>query len=123
MWLDTDTWFVRHPGDVLRVLQGTPMHIALECDLCRPDNQRPDWWGCPNARFAELMRMKGVGSNAIFNVNGGMFIVHRDVIETVFELAFDFWHLCKGHGFTFVDEPLLAYAINLLPSGAISSRS
>jgi hypothetical protein len=114
VWLDTDTWFVRNPGDVLRVLEGSPMHIALESDVCLAANQRPAWWDCPNGTFAALMRAKGVRSNAIFNTNGGMFIVHRDAIETVFNLAFEFWEYCKTKGFTFNDEPLLAYAMQML---------
>jgi hypothetical protein len=114
IWLDTDTWFVRNPGDPLRVLQDSPMHIALESDLCGAGNQRPDWWGCPNQRLATLMRTKGVRSRAIFNVNGGLFIVHRDVIETVFDLTHDFWTFCEAQGWMFNDEPLLAYAMQML---------
>ena len=74
VWLDTDTWFVRNPGNVLRVLKGSPIHIALESDVCRKENKRSDWWRCPNETFAALMRTKGVRSRAIFNVNGGLFI-------------------------------------------------
>lgn len=114
VWLDSDTYFVRHPGDVLRVLQGSPLHIALESDVCLPQNQRTDWWGCPNQQFAALMRAKGVRSKAIFNVNGGLFIVHRDAVETVFNLAYDFWQFCRGQNLTFNDEPLLAYAMQML---------
>jgi hypothetical protein len=95
-------------------MQHSPVHIALESDLCRPQNRRPDWWGCPNVTFAELMRAKGVRSNSIFNVNGGFFIVHREVIETVFELAFDFWQFANSKGYAFDDEPLLAYAMQML---------
>jgi hypothetical protein len=65
VWLDSDNYFVRHPGDVLRVLAGAPVHATLESDLCRSGNQRSDWWGCPNAEFVNLMRAKGVRSNAI----------------------------------------------------------
>lgn len=114
IWLDTDTFFVRHPGNPLRVLQHAPLHIALESNLCLPLNRRPDWWGCPNLRFASLMRSKGVRSKAVFNVNGGLFIIHRDAIQTVFGLAYDFWEFCKTQGFTFNDEPLLAYAMQML---------
>lgn len=114
IWLDTDMWFVRHPGDPLRVLQGSPLHIALECDLTNPRNVRGDWWGCPNNRFAELMRQHGVRSRSIFNLNGGLFIVHREAVETVFKLAFNFWEFSKKQGFKFNDEPLLCYAMHML---------
>jgi len=114
IWFDSDSFFVRNPGNVLRVMQRSPIHIALESDLRRRENRRPDWWDCPNGTFAELMRSRGVCSKSIFNVNGGFFIIHHDVIETVFGLAFDFWQYCKSKGFVFNDEPLLAYAMQML---------
>jgi len=114
VWLDTDTWFVRNPGDVLRVLSGSPIHLALESDVCKPENRRRDWWDCPNTKFAELMRRRGVRSKAIFNVNGGFFVIHRDAVHTVYNLAHEFWEFCRGEGFTFNDEPLLAYAMQML---------
>ncbi len=114
IWLDTDCYFVRHPGDILRVLKGSPMHITLECDLCRPNNRRLDWWGCPNATFAELLRRQGVRSRSIYNVNGGFFVIHHDAVETVVSLATEFWHAAKAAGYTFNDEPLLAYAMQML---------
>jgi hypothetical protein len=114
VWLDTDSYFVRNPGDILRVLRGSPIHITMECDLTSPFNKRADWWGCPNQKFAQLMKERGVKSNSIFNVNGGFFIVHRDAVATVFDLCFDFFHHCRENGYTFVDEPLLAYAMHML---------
>ncbi len=45
VWLDADNYFVRHPGDVLRVLDGDAIHACLESNLCALDNLRPDWWG------------------------------------------------------------------------------
>lgn len=114
VWFDTDSYFVRQPGNILRVMGHSPIHIALECDLCRPENKRSDWWGCPNAEFVKLMRQKGVRSNSVFNVNGGLFIVHRDVIPTLFDLTFDFWKYCQSKGYFFNDEPLLAYAMHML---------
>lgn len=114
IWLDTDTWFVRNPGDPLRTLNGSPIHITLESDLANPRNQRKEWWDCPNETFVGLMREKGVKNRSIFNVNGGMFIVHHDAVETVFDLAYDFWTFCKANDFTFNDEPLLAYAMQML---------
>lgn len=114
VWLDTDSWFVRNPGNILRVLKGSPMHIALESDLCSPDCRRREWWDCPNFKFAELMRARGVRSRSIFEVNGGLFIIHRDAIETLYRLTFDFWSYCKQQGYTFNDEPLLAYAMHML---------
>src|SRR5439155_4867868 len=110
VWFDADSFFVGNPGNVLVVMRHSPIHIALEGDVCRLENRRPEWWGCPNATFAELMRARGVFSNSIFNVNAGFFIIHHDVIDTVFDLAFDFWHFCRLRGFVFTEEAPLAYA-------------
>src|SRR6267378_692511 len=30
IWLDADTYFVRNPGDILRVMQDSPVHSSLE---------------------------------------------------------------------------------------------
>jgi hypothetical protein len=114
VWFDTDTYFVRNPGDILRVMRDSPLHIAMECDVLSPLNRRPDWWSCPNEAFALLMREMGVKSRQIFNVNGGLFIIHRDAIDTVFGLAMEFYNYCNERSYRFVDEPLFAYAMHML---------
>jgi len=115
IWLDADTYFVRNPGDVLRVMHSAPVHSTLESDACAPNNQRPDWWGCALARYARLMRARGVHSHSIFNVNAGFWIVHHDVIETFCDLALGFWELWKRDGHDpFSEEPPLAYATHML---------
>jgi hypothetical protein len=114
IWLDADTWFTRHPGDPLRVLQGAPVHASLESDACAAGNQRPDWWNCPLPRYAQLMRSMGVQSRAIFNVNAGFWIVNRDVIGTFCQVCLEFWAEAQRQGFTFTEEAPLAYATHLL---------
>jgi len=114
VWLDADSFFVRNPGDVLRVLCGAPVHSSLESDACSPHAVRPDWWGCPLAVYAGLMQTRGVRSNAVFNVNAGFWIVHHDVIETFCDLCFDFWNFARECGHTFTEEAPLAYATHML---------
>lgn len=114
VWLDADTYFVRNPGDLLRVMHGSPVHSSLESDACRTDNVREDWWDCSLKNYALLMQFKGVRSKAIYNVNAGFWIVHHDVINTFCDLALDFWHFCKKAGFEFTEEPPLAYATHML---------
>lgn len=114
VWLDADSWFVRDPGDVLRVMQGAPVHSSLESDACDPRNVRPDWWECSLKNYATLLRFRGVHSHAIFNVNAGFWIVQRDAIDTFYHLCFDFWHFCKRAGYVFTEEAPLAYATHML---------
>ena len=35
-------------------------------------------------------------------------------METIFNLAFDFWEFSRARGFVFTEEPLLAYAMHML---------
>lgn len=118
VWLDADTYFVRHPGDVLRALRGAPLHATLEANACARGNRRPDWWGCPLLMYAWLMQAKGVRSRAIYNVNAGFWIVHRDAIDTVCGLALEFWEFARSQGFTFTEEAPLAYATHMLVGDA-----
>ena len=114
VWLDADNYFVRDPGDLLRLMQGSPVHSSLESDACVPGNVREDWWGCSLKDYATLMRFMGVRSRAIYNVNAGFWIVHHDVIARLCELAFEFWDLATRAGFEFTEEPPLAYATHML---------
>ncbi len=114
IWLDADTYFVRNPGDVLRVMHGSPVHATLECDAVSRRNTRSDWWDCPLLMYVWLMQMKGVRSRSIFNVNGGFFIVHREAIDTFCRLAVEFLEFCRAYGYVFVDEVPLAYVTHML---------
>jgi len=114
VWLDADNYFVRDPGNILRVLDGAPMHASLESDVCRPNNIRTNWRDCPLPIYAHLMRSAGVRGKSIFNVNGGFWIVHRDVISEFCELAFGFWEMGRQRGYLFTEEAPLAYAAHML---------
>ena len=114
VWLDPDTYFVRPPGKVLRVLQGSPVHASLESDASSTRNVPSDWCGCSLTNYTTLMRFCGVRSRAIFTVDGGFWVVHHDVIGTFCELAWDFWDICKRAGYGFPLEPPLAYATHML---------
>src|SRR4051812_23938125 len=109
VWIDTDTYFVRNPGDLTKLVKGSPFHIALECDLLGVENQRKEWWDCRATTLVRLMRDLGVKTSSIYNVNGGLFIVERSTIETLFRLAMEFFTYANTRGYCFVDEPLLAY--------------
>jgi hypothetical protein len=114
VWLDADNWFVRHPGDVLRVLGNDPVHACLESDVTRRGSKRSDWWGIPLDRFVELMRAKGVRRQSIYNTNAGMWIVRREAVERFCELMVDFWLACEANFWTVTEEAPLAYAAQRL---------
>jgi len=114
IWLDADNWFVRHPGNILDLMRGSPVHGTLESELSNPENKRKFWWKCPIEKVIDLMRQCGVASDGIFNLNSGFWIVRRDAVEEFCELALSFWRFCKKRGFDFNDEPPIAYAIHRL---------
>lgn len=114
VFLDADNYFVRHPGDVIAYTKGAPVHVVLESDCTKPFSVRSDWWGCPLPEYARLMREAGVRSRAIFNTNAGLWIVHRDVIDRMVEIALAFWDRCRSRGFQFTEEAPLAYVGHML---------
>lgn len=114
IFLDADNYFVRHPGNLLRCLRGAPVHVCLESDCTRPDNIRPDWWGCLLPDYVQLMRDCGVRSRSIFNTNAGFWIVHRDVVQRVVELATEFQNISAQRGYNFTEEAPLAYVGHML---------
>jgi hypothetical protein len=114
VFLDADSYFVRHPGDVLASLHGAAAHVLLESDCTRPTNRRPDWWGCPLAEYVALMRARGVRGRSVYNTNAGFWVVHRDAAGQLAELAVGFWEHCRGRGYAFTEEAPLAYAGHML---------
>jgi hypothetical protein len=41
-------------------------------------------------------------------------MVHHDAVDTLCDLAFDFWDFGRKHGYEFTEEPPLAYAMQML---------
>jgi hypothetical protein len=114
VWLDADSYFVRHPGDILRVLRGAPVHASLESNIALEKPLIPDWGPCSLRNLTMLMQFRGVRSREVFTVNGGFWIVHREVVQTFCGLTWDFWEFCRKVGYRFAVEPLLAYASQML---------
>jgi hypothetical protein len=114
VWLSPDTWFVRNPGNVLRVLHGAPVHAALESDLASLENTRSEWEGCTRTNHLTIMRYCGVRSRAIFTAARGFWIVHREVVDTFCERAWNHWELCEKVGYIFSLEPVLACTVQML---------
>ena len=60
------------------------------------------------------MRECGVTNEKVYNVNGGFFIVQREMIDVICDLAVDFWKYSFQHGYAFTEEPPLAYVAQML---------
>jgi hypothetical protein len=113
VWLDAENYFVRHPGDVLRALNGAPVHATLESDVTLPGSRHANWWGIPLPSFCELMRSKGVPGPAVFNTNAGFWIVRREAIDRFCDLAMAFWLACEANLWRVTEEAPLAYAAQI----------
>lgn len=113
VFIDADSYFVRKPHPYLNLLKKSPIHAFLESDFTIP-TIRKDWHTCPLPKFVSLMRDCGITNEKIYNVNGGFFIVQREVIDVVCGLAIDFWQHCFQNGYAFTEEPSLAYVTQML---------
>jgi hypothetical protein len=114
VWLDAENYFVRKPQITIeQLMQGSPIHTFLECDMVPATNARKEWWGCPSDQLIKFYRDQGVVSKKIYNVNGGFFAIMRSFIPQFTRLAFGFKDYCARHGYTFVDEVPLSYVTHL----------
>ena len=113
VFLDADNYFVRKPPPLLDLMQGSPVHAFLESDCTLP-SPRPEWHRCPLPIYVDIMRECGITQEAMYNVNGGLFIVKHSAIDLVCELAEDFWKHSFLRGYVFTDEPPLAYVVQML---------
>src|SRR5262249_17062732 len=114
IWIDADSWFVRRPCDFSGVLRGAPIHASLETNFAKVEHAAVPLWGTRAEVMTELMRAGGVGSNALFTVDGGLFLVRRKAVDTVYELAREFWMFCRDRGHRLEHEPLLSFVTHLL---------
>lgn len=112
-FLDADTYFVRKPPPFLKLLQRSPIHAFLETDLTLVTDQKK-WHECPVPTVTKFMKECGITHENIYNVNGGFFIVKREIIDVVCDMAVDFWKHCFLNGFAFTEEPSLAYVTQML---------
>lgn len=114
IFIDADSWFVRNPENILDRCHNSPVHIGLESDCTGENLVRDDWWDCPLPTYVQLMREKGVRSSKVYNMNAGLWIVHRDAMDHVHRLAYEFWHYASSKGYKFTEEAPLAYVAHMM---------
>ncbi len=113
VFLDADNYFIRPLPDILHLMEKSPIHSFLESDCAKP-SPRKFWHDHLISEYVEMMRQCGVTGEKVYNVNSGFFIVKREAIDIVCELAKDFWEHCCRKGYIFKEEPALAYATHML---------
>jgi hypothetical protein len=116
-WLDTDNYFVRHPGDLSELVRGNPCWILMEGDIEK--SARADWWGMPldmpptfprTGKLVDIMR-RYRPDGTLWTTNGGMWIVRVDAIREFYERCYGVFRelMALGHR-DMADEPPLAIA-------------
>ena len=112
IWVDADTCFVRNPVDVLAAMIKSPLHVPLgtELSLAKAGAQID---GLPASRYAALMKEAGV-YNPAYHATSAFWIIQRDAIEHVCDLARDFRAFASKQEVTANASTCFSYAMQML---------
>ena len=84
VWLDTDNFFVRHPGDLSRFIRDNPLWYGFEADITLPNKTKEDGWYYKKHEYVvDLFRKEGVTSEKVWSGNGGLYMLRRDSINSI----------------------------------------
>jgi hypothetical protein len=112
VWLDSDSWFVRDPGDLQELLRGNPIWVSMEGELTSPKMRWPDWWTMrskdhtPNV--VDIMRAHGCSGEIVYSTNGGMFVVRKSAVDEFQQRITDVCRSMRTTHPEISDEPPLA---------------
>lgn len=99
--LDTDNFFVRHPGDLeTQLLRDNPLWVQMEGDADKSEStKRPgaEWWSVPWTEIRKHTR---------WNTNAGMWIVRREFIPEFCDRMYEIFNDFHSRGFSKVTEEL-----------------
>jgi hypothetical protein len=111
-WVDADSLFMRNPIDLLGALGKSPIHVPLELNLSAigEDHQ---WRGVSVFELRDLFRKQGI-TNQVYLSGSAFWIVHHDVIDSIYELAMGFWHKGKEIGLVLDVAASLGFAMQIL---------
>jgi hypothetical protein len=135
IWLDADSLFVRNPRNVLECLGKSPIHVPLTTNLsavvekCEKEHndssvapargERGDpaisetLVGLNPQQYVRLMRSAGV-YNPVYLSASSFWIVQREAIDRVVELATHFRAFAKQKGATVGVSACLGYTMQML---------
>lgn len=114
VWLDSDSWFVRDPGDLSLLLRGNPIWVSMESDLNDPRGWThvDHWWTMPSppkpGNYLEVMRSLGCSGKKVWCTNGGMWIVSKDGCQEFVDRITSIWNQMRWRWPAMADEPPLA---------------
>lgn len=88
VWIDADSLFVRNPVDILETIRYSPIHVPLEANLADAD-EKARFCGIRAPELQSMYNQAGV-LNAPYQCQSAFWIVRKDAIDLVYELAFEF---------------------------------
>jgi hypothetical protein len=112
IWVDADTVFVRNPIDILGPLSCSPIHVPLELNLTDLAEDA-EYNGVSCFKLRDLYIEAGI-LNQPYLCHSAFWIVRREAIDSVYELAFQFVNHCRESGVTATVDAALGYAMQLL---------
>jgi hypothetical protein len=121
VWLAPGTRFRRRPVDVLAPLAGAPLHVPLVLDLDAAAPETP-CRGVPAGRLRELLRAEGLPGPAWLG-DDAFWIIHREAIGEVYDLALGFWHRAKAAGVEVHVSAALSHAAQVLVADVAAHRA
>ena len=127
IWIDTDSYFVRDPGDFLDLLRDEPCWVSMESDFSSPGIGHKEWYGLflkalPTKPHPHDIMSPNIfqiyeqfGTTGCYNTNGGLFIVRKEAIQDFHANCFNVFDTLHRMGFRNIpDEPPLAIAGNIM---------
>ena len=134
VWLDTDNYFVRDPGDLKELIRNEPCWVSMEGDFTSPDVKFKEWYGLfvrtlpapplPGDKMSPTVCevYKQFGAKYCRNTNGGMFICRREAIPEFYQRTFHVFNTLHQNGFHSIpDEPPLAIVGDIMVSDPLQN--
>jgi hypothetical protein len=112
IWIDADSYFVRNPRSLMDCMGKSPIHVPLTTNLSMSVHDGLIN-GISTKQYVELMTGAGV-YNPVFLSDSSFWIVRREAIDRVVELATQFLAYAKEKGFTVNVSAGLGYAMQML---------
>jgi hypothetical protein len=112
IWIDADSIFVNNPGSPLVAMRSSPIHAPLNEKLSMtPELLLEDGLTCK--QLSALMQHHGL-TNPAYSSTSAFWIIHHDAIDTVYDLALEFFHKAKSEGSILQISSILGYAMQML---------
>ena len=113
IWIEPHTRFVRNPRNVLASLHHSPIHVPLLANLSALAANQQVNGNLTSTDYVRVMRESGV-QNPVYHSLSAFWIIHRDAIDRVCELATHFRAASLREGHTMNVCATLGYAMQML---------